>query len=112
MSSLTSFVLTPQVTNPECVITIEPVTVTPVCDDDVTREDIPVAIGMAIRVEDYDVCQCTYNFTIVATTLIDELRMTMSQDVPIDLSGIFYSHGTQRERIRKIYCPTNVSDHY
>ena len=60
--------------------------------DGVVREDIPVAIedlGVAIRVDGYDVCLYTYNFTIVATTPAGELRRTVPQDDPIDLSGNF-----------------------
>ena len=88
MSTVTSFVLTPQVTNPECVVT--DITITPAGTDGVMLEDILVAIedlGVAILVDGYDVCLYTYNFTIVATTLTGELRTTVSQDDPIDLSG-------------------------
>ena len=75
-------------TNLECVI--DNITIIPAGDDDVMREDILVAVedlGVAILVDGYDVCLYTYNFTIVATTLTGELITTVSQDVPIDLSG-------------------------
>ena len=75
-------------TNLDCVI--DNLTITPAGDDGVMREDILVAIedlGVAILVDGYDVCLYTYDFTIVATTLTGELRTTVSQDVPIDLSG-------------------------
>ena len=74
--------------NPQCVTNYN---IIPAGNDGVMRVDIPVAIedlGVAILVDGYDVCLYTYNFTIVATTLTGELRTTVSQDVPIDLSGI------------------------
>ena len=87
-------------TNPECVISDS--IITPVGSDSVVREDIPVAIedlGVAILVDGYDVCLYTYNFTIVATTLTGELRTTVSQDVPTDLSGTIINP----QRMRKGY---------
>ena len=89
VSTVTSFVLTPQapVDNPQCVTNYN---IIPAGNDSVVREDIPVAIedlGVAILVDGYDVCLYTYNFTIVATTLADELMTTVSQEYPIDLSG-------------------------
>ena len=91
MSTLASFILTPQAPedNPQCVTDYN---IIPAGNDGVMREDIPVAgaiqdLGVAIPVDGYDVCLYTYNFTIVATTHTGEVRMTVSQDNPIDLSG-------------------------
>ena len=91
MSMLTSFILTPQAPedSPQCVTNYN---IIPAGDDGVVREDIPVAIedlGVAILVDGYDVCLYTYNFTIISTTLTGELMRTVSQDDPLDLSGIF-----------------------
>ena len=92
MSTLTSFILTPQapVDNPQCVTDYN---IIPAGTDSVVREDIPVAIedlGIEILVDGYDVCLYTYNFTIFATTLTGELWTTVSQDNPIDLSGTHF----------------------
>ena len=109
MSTLTSFVLTPQVTNPDCVIA--DITITPAGDDGVIREDIPVAIedlGVAILVDGYDVCLYTYNFTIVATTLADELRTTVSQDDPVNLSGTLIIVIRHQKSISEIFTDLNI----